>query len=202
MDLTTMDVSPEPDPDHDKTRPPMAAVRYESLVDLYAAIPQLAELTQARPRPDDDALSFLTRLRSSTTPEEAVTFTAFAVQPKLAIWWAHECLRLLPDALSSLDREMMEKVARWIGHGETADRHLIMRDALWAPTRSPGVMLGLAVGWSGGSIAPNDPAPVPLHRSPRAINTAVLSLLAKADMNRRSICLARFIDMAESLFRL
>jgi hypothetical protein len=202
MDFCTMDVSAEPDPDLEKTRPPMAAVRYESLVDLYAAIPQLAELTQARPKPEDDALSFLMRLRSSTTPEEAVTFTAFAVQPKLAIWWAHECLRLLPDALSLLDRQMMEQVARWIGHGETADRHLIMRDALWAPTRSPGVMLGLAVGWSGGSIAPNDPAPVPLHRSPRAINTAVLSCLAKADMTRRSICLARFIDMAESLFRL
>jgi hypothetical protein len=78
MDFTPMDVSPEPDSNLEKTRPPMAAVRYESLVDLYAAIPQLAELTQARPRPADQALNFLMRLRSSTTPEEAVTFTAFA----------------------------------------------------------------------------------------------------------------------------
>ncbi len=186
----------------EKTRPPMTAARYETLPDLYAAIPQLAELTQQRPREGEMPLTYLLRLRASTTPEEAVTFTAFAIQPKLAIWWGHECLRLMSNTLSPLDRAMMERVAAWIGRPETDLRHAVMKEALWAPARSPGVHLALAVGWSGGSIAPNDPAPVPPFRAPRAINTAVLSCLAKASVARRPSLLARFIDMAESLLRL
>lgn len=187
--------------EEEKTRPPLMTTRYESLRDLYAAIPQLSELTLLRPEPGEEALEFLGRLRSSATPEEAITFTAFAVQPKIAIWWAHECLRSLPQSLSPLDRAMMEKVGLWIGRPETEIRHEIMREALWAPAQSPGVFLALAVGWSGGSIAPNDPAPVAAHRAPRAINRAVLSCLATVELSRRSAVLSQFTDMAESLFK-
>ncbi len=196
-------MSPDDAPplDEEKTRPPAVATRYETLADLYVAIPQLAEVTQQRPRPEEDALDYLMRLRQSTTPEEGITFTAFAIQPKLAIWWGHECLRNMPDALTPLDRQMMELVAGWIGRPDDAMRHHVMREALWAPAKSPGVHLALAVGWSGGSIAPNDPAPVHHSRAPRAINTAILSCLARADLSRRPIFLARFIDMAESLFK-
>jgi hypothetical protein len=186
----------------EKTRPPLSALRYVTLDHLYAAMPQIADVTHMRPQPDESALSFLLRLRGSGTPEEAVTLTAHAVQPKLAIWWAHECLRQVPDALSPLDREMMEGVGAWIAQPTQSLRHAVMREALWAQTRSPGVMLGLAVGWSGGSVAPNDPAPVPIHRTPKALNTAVLSILAKVDLRHRPVYLQRFIDMAETLFRM
>lgn len=188
--------------EREKTRPPMGALRYETPVDLYAAIPQVAELTQHRPREGEDALEFLARLRSSTTPEEAVTYTAFAALPQMAVWWGHECLRTMPDLLDARDREMMEMIAGWTARPTTDMRHQIMRVALWAPARSPAVMLGLAVGWSGGSIAPNDPAPVPIFRAPRSINSAILSCLAKVDLARRPIHLARIINMAESLYRI
>ncbi len=196
-------MSPDDAPplEEEKTRPPAVATRYDTLADLYQAIPQLAEVTQQRPRPEEEALDYLMRLRQSTTPEEAITVTAFAIQPKLAIWWCHECLRNMPDALTPLDRQMMELVASWIGRPDNALRHHVMREALFAPAKSPGVHLALAVGWSGGSIAPNDPAPVHPSRAPKAINTSILSCLARADLSRRPIFLARFIDMAESLFK-
>lgn len=76
-----------------------------------------------------------------------------------------------------------------------------MQAALYAPRRSPAVLLGLAVGWSGGPIAPNDTAPVPVYRTPGAINSAVLSCLAGADVRARSVHLARMIDLAGSLLR-
>lgn len=187
--------------DTDKTRPPTGALRYDTPQDLYAALPQLAELTQHRPREAEDALAYMGRLRASTTPEEAVTYTSFAALPQMAIWWGHECLRCMPDALDKRDRALMELIAAWVSSPTQDFRHQIMREALWAPARSPAVMLGLAVGWSGGSIAPNDPAPVPPYRAPRSINSAVLSGLARAELSRRPIFLARFIDMAESLYR-
>lgn len=185
----------------DKTRPPQGALRFDTPQDLYAAVPQIAELTQQRPREGEDALQYLGRLRSSTTPEEAVTYTAFAALPQMAIWWGHECLRVMPEVLDQRDRVFMEQIAQWIATPTQDLRHRIMKEALWATGRSPAVMLGLAVGWSGGSIAPNDPAPVPPHRAPRSINSSVLSCLARADLTRRPVYLARFIDMAESLYR-
>ncbi len=185
----------------DKTQPPVSSLRYETPVDIYAALPQLAELTQHRPRNDEDVLAYLRRLRSSTTPEESVTYTAFSAVPQMAIWWAYECLQAMPDYLDNSDRLLMGEIANWIKVPSTATRHSIMKEALWAPARSPAVLLGLAVGWSGGSVAPNDPLSAPVYRTPMAINTAVLSSLARSDMTRRPIFLARFIDMAESLFR-
>ena len=185
----------------DKTQPPVTTLRYETPSELYRQMPQLAQLTQQRPRDEEDELEFLFRLRASTTPEEAVTFTAFAALPKMAIWWGYECLRLAGDDLVSEERQMMELVAHWTQNPENENRYRCMQMGLYAPVRYPAMHLCLAVGWSGGAIAPNDMAAVPPHRTPRAINTAVLSCLAKADLNARSVRLARFIDQAASLFR-
>ncbi len=164
-------------------------------------MPEVAELMQHRPRTGEDASDFLARLRASTTPEEAVTFTAFAALPQMAIWWGYESLRSMPEAIAARDRDLMELIAAWIATPTDDFRHRIMRTALYAPVRSPAVMLGLAVGWSGGSIAPNDTAPVPVYRAPRSINSAVLSGLAKMPLQRRSVHLARVIALAETLYR-
>jgi hypothetical protein len=191
----------EPPARDEHTRPPIGSLRYPDAPSLYAAIPQVAELTQHRPRPDETAIEYLLRLRASTTPEEAITFTAFATLPQLAIWWGYECLRLMPDYLEARDRPYMEAIAAWTKAPTTDLRHRLMREALFAHFRSPAVMLALAVGWSGGPVAPNDPAPVPVHRLPRSLNSAVLSCLARAEMTRRPVLLARFITMAEALCR-
>jgi len=176
-------------------------LRCESPGALFLAIPQIAEMVQLRPHDGETTAEFLWRLRSSTTPEEAVTYTCFAVMPQMAIWWGYECLRLLPEQIEPRDRPFLENIAAWTSSPTQDRRFLLMREALFAPFRSPSVMLALAVGWSGGPLAPNDPMPVPLHRAPRSINAAVLSCLARADLSRRSVLLARFISMAETLYR-
>jgi len=186
----------------DKTRPPVSALRYETPHELFTAIPQIRSLTQHRPRnAEETSEEFVERLRSSSTPEEAVTFTAFAAQPKMAIWWAYECLRTMPTELSQQDRALMEMIAHWTTNPVDANRYRAMREALYAPKKTPAVFLGLAVGWSGGPIAPNDPATVPVFRAPRAINSAVLSCLAHVSLDQRPIHLARHIDLGASLFR-
>ncbi len=185
----------------EKTQPPVSGLRYPTPSELFTAIPQIKKLVQHRPREDEDAMGFLGRLRSSTTPEESVTYAAFAARPKMAIWWGYECVRALPDELSDSDRELMEIVARWTTYPDNENRYAALRASLWETPRTPAVMLALAVGWSGGQIAPNDPAPVPIWRAPRSINSAVLSCLSKVDLDRRSVLLARFIDLSANLFR-
>lgn len=186
----------------DKTQPPLPALRFHTPEELYAEMPQVGQLTLHRPRQDESALEYLYRLRASTTPEEAVTYTAFAAMPKMGVWWGYECLRLSGDELSQDDRHLIELIANWTQYPGNENRYRAMRMALYAPVRTPAVYLGLAVGWSGGPIAPNDTAGVPAHRAPRALSTAVLSCLARADIKSRSVRLARFIDQAATLYQL
>lgn len=184
----------------ERTRPPSTALRYPTPWELYRMIPEIGSLTMQRPREDEDGLEFLLRLRGSTTPEEAVTYTAFAALPERASGWAYECLRSMAEYLNPMERPMLEMIAAWLANPHLPMRHRVMREALYAPSRSPSVLLGLAVGWSSGGPAPNDPLPAPVWRTPQAINSAVLSCLARTELNRRPVFLARFIDMARSLF--
>ncbi|MCX7561628.1 hypothetical protein OS190_18860 [Sulfitobacter sp. F26204] len=184
----------------DKTQPPVAALRFGSPYELYVQMPHVSQLTLHRPQETERAVDFLYRLRASTTPEEAVTYTSFAAVPKMGVWWGYECLRLSGDSLTPADRQMMELVANWTQYPDNENRYRAMKAALYAPVLTPATYLGLAVGWSGGPIAPNDPAGVPPHRGPRALNTAVLSCLARSDLQSRPIRLARFIDQAAVLF--
>lgn len=191
-------IDPEP---NDKTCPPRRSLRYDTPAELFLRLPEVQMLTQMRPRQDEDNLQYLYRLRASTTPEEAVTFAAFAAVPSVACGWGYECLRLMADHLSPLEKPMLQDIAAWIANPTTGMRHRLMREALWAPSRSPSVLLGLAVGWSTGGPAPNDPLRPPPYRTPQVVNSAVLSCLARSDLGRRSVYLARFIDLAETLFR-
>lgn len=188
-------------PIEERTRPPATATRCPTPWELYRLIPEIGSLTMQRPREDEDGLEFLLRLRASTTPEEAVTYTAFAALPERAAGWAYECLRSMAEYLNPMERPMMELIAAWLANPHTPMRHRVMREALYAPSRSPSVLLGLAVGWSSGGPAPNDTLAAPPWRTPQAINSAVLSCLARADLTRRPALLARFIDMAQPLFR-
>lgn len=183
------------------TQRPRRSLRSGGPEQHFEELPRLRDLIKMRPLSDEDSLSFLARLRSSTTPEEAVTYTAFAAVPTDAAGWGYECLRLMAEFLLPQERQTMQQIAAWLANPATRLRHELMRDALWAPVRGPSVLLALAVGWSTGGPAPNDPEPAPAHKAPVAINSAVLSCLARVPMNRRSVYLARILDMAQSLYR-
>ncbi|TKW68883.1 MAG: hypothetical protein DI616_01830 [Paracoccus denitrificans] len=176
-------------------------MRSDNPADLFDQQARLGELVKHRPRLDENGLQFLTRLRGSTTPEEAVTFTAFSALPVAAIGWGYECLRMMADHLDPSERPVMHQISDWLNEPSTTRRHAIMRSALWAPMRTPSVLLALSVGWAAGGPAPNDPEPSPAHKTPVAINSAVLSCLARAQLRQRPVYMARFLDMAETLFR-
>jgi len=185
----------------ERTRPPVTALRYDTPSELYAGLPQIRELTQLRPKEDETHFEFLGRLHASNTPEEIVTYTAFAARPRMAVWWGYECLRNLRGDFTPDDRALLEHIASWCTDGDTEKRYHIMKTALFAERKTSVVHLGLATGWCGAQIAPNDPAPVPAHRAPRGVNAAVLSALAQCHLINRPAHLAVLRNLAESLLR-
>ncbi len=189
------------DSDQDHTVPPLSATRFERPADLYREIPEVGAFTKHRPTDDEDALNFFERLRGSTTPEDAITYTAFATDPQMSIGWGVEAIRIsLPD-LPPDELQLMSWISQWLDHPSAENRWRTMQVALFAPRRSATVYLGLAVGWSGGALAPNDPVTVPDWRCPKAVNAAILRALGQVGLEQRSVCLARVLDLAAGLFR-
>lgn len=185
--------------DADKTLPNVEALRCQTLPELYAELPHISKLVGLAPNEDDTAGSFLDRLVASDTPEDSIAFLSFAARPRMAIWWAYECLVLVHDNRPGPDDSLLVMVADWIGSASSESRYRVMRAALYAPEATPVVHLGLAVGWSGGPIAPNDPARVPTWRCPRSVSTALLDKLATVGLENRSAHLANFIHRGRTL---
>lgn len=179
--------------------PPL--LRFDSPQALFAAIPYIRRLTTLRPRAGEENAGFLTRLRTSPTPEEAVTFAAFALSPAAAVCWGYECLRLMAEHLDPSERPMMERIAGWIAHPADRRRQDLLARALSSATAGPSVQLGLAAGWSGGALAQDDPREPEIWRCPEAVNNAVLGCLARAGVSRRSCYLSWFADMSDSLIQ-
>ncbi|WP_298262188.1 hypothetical protein [uncultured Litoreibacter sp.] len=181
--------------DGDRTVPPSSNLRTVLAPDLYAMMPELKEDIQLQPRANESVSFLLARLRSSTTPEEAVTMASYAFQPRISVWWAHECMTTMREHLTPIDHQLLELIGGWAHDPSDSNRRGIYDVALSAPSKTPGVWLGLATGVSGGGRRDE---PVDLS-TPRAVNAGILSCLARGGLPQRSINLARFITLAQTL---
>lgn len=170
---------------------------FQNARDLFEAFPTARDDIRARPGPADKPLEFWASLVRSPTPEEAITYGAYLLPRRQAVWWGHECLRNLNHLLSDDDRHMMALAETWVREPEEHNRVAAMQDGMAAKDKTPGVWIALAAGWSGGSMAGPDVPPVrpPPNLTPKAVNAAILSILAKVDNKHRATTLRGFVDM-------
>jgi hypothetical protein len=186
----------------EQTLPPTRATRFNRVHELYAEMPEIDKFIDHQPEAEDGYRSFLERLRASQTPEEAVTFAAFALQSKAGVQWALDCVLGLSPELPPEDTRLVNLISEWIDDGSDKNRWKTLEVALFAPRRSAAVYLGLAVGWSGGPLAPNDLVTVPTWRAPRALSSAVMRAIGQVRTEKRAESLDFVLDRAAGLFRL
>lgn len=168
--------------------------------DLFEAYPTAGDDIGARPA-DETPLEFVEILSRSATPEEAVTFAAYLLPRRKAVWWAHECARSLLHLLTEQDRQMIGLAEAWVREPEEDRRYAALSSGMACKSKTPGVWIALAAGWSGGSMS--DPGlpkvPPPPYLTARAVNAGVLGVLARVDNGHRAPTLRTFIDMATGL---
>jgi hypothetical protein len=177
-------------------------LRHLRASDIFAEIPQIAEDMETRPG-DEETLDFLTALVSGPTPEEAMTFAAYMLQPRQAVWWGHECLQSVSEQLEPQDAGMLDLAAAWVADPSEDNRYRALEAAEGAEQKSPGVWVAYGAGWSGGSIVAPDADPVmpPLVLCGRAIHIATLNALARVDTSGRNDRIRGFVSMADILAR-
>lgn len=175
-------------------------LRFTDADEAFDTVPDIGKAMIGRPA-GETSEEFIRRMQSSGTPEEAVTYAAFAMNPREAVWWAHECLVHLNENLRTADQEMMALVERWVREPSEETRRAALDGGMGQEDTTPGGWLALAAGWSGGSMAPEgtpDVAPPP-HLFSQAVNAALMSMLATVDWRQRSQVLNDFVEIAFSV---
>lgn len=185
---------------HPQDRPP--SLRARSAAGIFALAPQICRDMTATPLNGQETVeAMIERLLAGPVPEEALTLAGYAMAPRLAVWWAHECLRSLPALLTPEDVMLLELAEAWVARGDATSRYAAMEAAQGQRHPGPGAWTALAAAWSEGSIAPNGAGHVPAEpfMCGRAVNGAVLSLLARVPAVERRGRISAFVHMARVL---
>ena len=190
------------DASSDQTLPPTRMLRFDSPNDLFQQMPQVAEFVQTAPEQGEGFSDYISRIRQSPTPEDAIVIIAFSSEPQVGVQWAQDAIQTALPGMSPDDMQLMNWVAEWLDMPSSDNRWNTLQRALFAPRRSAAVYLALAVGWSGGPLAPNDPVEVPAWRTPKALSSGVLRALGQVSLEQKQTVLSQMIDQALGLLRI
>ncbi len=174
-------------------------IRDLSAEGVFAAVSRMEENVTTAPA-GEMALDFLRKRAQSETPEEAVSFAAYMLNPRLSVWWGHECLRSVPELLTENDQQMLDLAAHWVADPSENNRYHLLGETADLADTGPGGWIATAAAWSGGSLAPlgSEIVPPPVVLCGRAVQAGILTLVALAG-EQRSELLDRFVSMAEVL---
>jgi hypothetical protein len=175
-------------------------LRFGTARDLFEAFPTASEDIAAQPA-DRPSLDFMAELVGGPTPEDGITFCAYLLPKREAVWWAHECLVDVADLLSGEDHELLALAEGWVRYPDEEQRSAVLDAGMAGAAKTPGVWVALAAGWSGGSMLTPDMEPVepPPYLTAKAVNAGVLSALARVDRKARAATLKLFANMGMQL---
>ncbi|TIW19233.1 MAG: hypothetical protein E5V65_10955 [Mesorhizobium sp.] len=167
-------------------------LRFRTARDLFSACPTVAQDMKAAPT-DQPSIEFCRALLAGRVPEEAVTFCAYLLPERAAIWWAHECLGNLAELLGDRDLELLALVGDWVGEPGNPDHSEAVAQAVEVPPTTPASWIALATGWrDNGSAVDTAAAGSP---AAHAVSAGILAGLARVSLADRFAVLSAFVEM-------
>ncbi len=176
--------------------------RFPTAHALFDAFPEAAEKVGTPAPTNQSPIAFLKALSSANKFPEAVTFCAYLLPRREAVWWACRCVRRLwGDVASAPDQAAgLLSAEAWVYEPDDNHRVAALDVGTKGETKNPMTWLALAAGWSGGSG--NSKAPVPQYMTARAARIAVLTSVPKVPGPTRSArlqeCIQEGIKLAEA----
>jgi hypothetical protein len=162
----------------------MAGSSFVTAQQVFDAHPSARDDMSATPT--EEPLSvFIRGLAASATPEDSVTFCAYALAPREAVWWAAQCVRaLVPIAAGQEDAALLASEA-WVRQPTEEKRRLALTAVDGVDRRQPTTWLALAAAWATSHAASGHVTSSELAFTPKAVRTAVLAALALASVKDR-----------------
>jgi hypothetical protein len=178
----------------------MSQSRFESVLQVFEAFPAITRDLKSLPT-DEPPLDYLAKLLAGPTPEDAVTFCAYLLDRRQAVWWASQCLRHLGMPHSREEEVALKTAEAWVRDPEEPRRLAALDLGLKGDHDLPAVWVAFAAGVSGGTIRMADALgpPVPPHGTARAVRVAILNGLAAVPVRDRNEKLKSCVDMGRRL---
>ena len=180
----------------------MSRLRFATVLEVYDAFPTLRDDITASPS-EDAPIPFLEGLAATPTPEDAITFCAYLLPRREAVWWACQCARGLLGIAAEDGDDAMRSAEDWVRLPEDGQRVAALNLGMAADRLLPTTWLALAAGWSGGSLVHSHHGPVPAqpYMTARAARAALLIALAKVPARDRAtqirICVASGVKLLD-----
>lgn len=172
-------------------------LRFRTARDLFMACPTVARDMSTLPT-EQPSIEFCRTLLAGRVPEEAITFCAYLLPERAAVWWAHECLSHLTELLDGNDQELLLLVNDWVSEPGNPQRSAAVSRAAATPPTTPAAWIALAAGGrDGGRAAADTGATSALQPFPaaHAVNAGILTGLARVALADRFSVLSAFVEM-------
>jgi uncharacterized protein DUF6931 len=158
----------------------MAPIRFVTVRDLYEAFP-MAQDDVGAAASDEPSLPFLRSLVHKEAWAPAVSYCAYLLPRREAVWWGCQSLRRIQPVASAEDTRALDAAEAWVREPENDRRFAALAVGSESNYRAPATWMALAAGWSGGSVVPPEMgnAPAAPHQAARAIRAGLMIAMAK-----------------------
>lgn len=149
------------------------------------------------PPTEQNPIAFCRELLAGRVPEEAITFCAYLLPERAAVWWAHECLSHLTELFDGTDQELLAHVGDWVSEPDNPRHLAAVSTAAVKPPTTPVGWIALAAAWrdnGSATAATITPALQPLPAA-HAVNAGILAGLARVALADRFAVLSAFVEM-------
>jgi hypothetical protein len=179
----------------------MSVIRFATAREVFEAFPTAKEDISTPPT-DAPPLDYLRTLSAGQTPEDAISFCAYLLPRREAVWWAGQCVRDLVAEPIQDDEIGLQVAGDWVEVPEEPRRRAALTYALSANPKLASTWVAFAAAWSGGAIILHEHAapPAPPHLTAKAARAAVmLALAGKVDRAAQiAQCVDRAVHVAEN----
>jgi hypothetical protein len=150
----------------------MEKLRFATARDLFQAYPTAAADIGA-PATGEPALDYVKTIAQSGNLLGALSFCAYLLSRREAVWWVCQCVRALPANLGIAEMRVLEAAEAWVRDPEEAQRLAAHRSALISDARSPASWAAFAAAFAGQifGTAEFGPVAIPAHLTARAART-------------------------------
>ncbi|WP_428649231.1 DUF6931 family protein [Roseibium sp.] len=177
-------------------------IRFTRAKQVFDTYPELSE-TVREPRSDVTPQDYVLELQEGDDPFAALAYFAHVLPKREAVWWGYNCVAGLDGGASEQERTVLSLTEIWVRDGDEEARTAVREAAEAARKDSASAWIGLAAGWSGGSLSPNPDyrVEVPEDLTAKAVNAAVLFAVCGQEPETRQeavkSCLAAGLSFAE-----
>jgi len=178
----------------------MAHLRFTTARDLFEAFETAREDIRVEPT-DAPSLTFVNSLVAAGDLQNAVSFCAYLLPRREAVWWACQSVRAVGRRTGDNEEANLRAAEAWVAEPEEDRRWAALDLGMAGDKTSPTTWAALAAGWSGGAMVRNEhnAAPAPAHATPKAVIAAILICTAPLQREVRDRHLLNCVQSAVRL---